>query len=135
MSVELRIALDCFDFLTINVEARTDLGVRVETFSIRSFGIGGVVWRRCPARFPVHARPCVRCAVKIGRGDPRMRGRTALWCSCLDQEKKQRDAELLTAHHTPPAVIPTTHSAMHLVAPELCLLRYIPSRFPSTIRR
>ena len=32
MCVELRIALDCFDVLTVNVEARTDLGVRVERF-------------------------------------------------------------------------------------------------------
>src|SRR5262245_30009018 len=30
MRVELRIALDCFDFLTVNVEARTDFRVRVE---------------------------------------------------------------------------------------------------------
>ena len=83
MRVKLRVALDRFDFLTINVEARSDLGVRVETLSIWFSGVTDVVRQRCPARFPVHPRPCVRCAVKIGRGDPRVRSCADLWCSCL----------------------------------------------------
>src|SRR5215470_5743148 len=33
--VELRIALDRFDVLTVDIEARTDFGVGVETFSVR----------------------------------------------------------------------------------------------------
>src|SRR4029453_15623276 len=97
MSVELRIALDRFDVLTVNVEARTDLGVRIETLSIWFSRVAGEIRRCFPARFPVHVRPCIRRAVKIGRGDLCMGGCTDLWCRCLDHDRKQRAGGLLNA--------------------------------------
>src|SRR4029077_17758729 len=135
MRIELRIALDCFNVLTVDIEARTDFGIRIETFSIWFVGIAGVVSHCCPARFPVHPRSCVRCAVKISRGDPSMGGGADFWCRCFDHDRKQRDAVLLNADHRDAWIVATTHSATHLVTPELCLFWHIPLRFPSAISR
>src|SRR5262245_38522957 len=135
MCVELCIALDCLDVLTVNVETRTDFGVGIETLSIRFIGIAGIIRRCGPARFPVHSSPCVRCAVKIGRGDPCMRRCTDLWRRCLHHDRKQGDAELLNADGSYASVIATAYNASHFVTPELCPFRHIPLRFPSAISR
>ena len=84
MRIQLRISLDCFDVLTVNVQSRADLGVRVETFAIAAFDLAAELRVCRPSRFPVHTRRYVRCAMKICGGNPGMRCCADLRCRCFD---------------------------------------------------
>src|SRR6059058_1643799 len=64
-----------------------------------------------------------------------MRCYANLRCRCFDHHRKQRNTILLNADKRYSVVVPSSNSATNLVAAELCLVRNVPFRFPTAVRR
>src|ERR1700738_4134451 len=130
MLVELRVAFDRFGLLDVGIEPRTDLTKGVVALKIILVYFRG----SGPGRFPMDVRFDVRCAMKIGGRNPRVRRCTNLVVG-LDNNREKRDAVFLNVDRCESGIFVGANFAADLVVPAASLVRHVPGRLPTAIVR
>ncbi len=127
--VELCVAFDRFGLLDLGVEPRTDLTKGVVALEILLLNFGG----SCPDRFPMDPRPDIRCAMKIGGRNPRVRHGTDLLDRLSRMTEKRGTRYSSTSIVCESGVFGAANFATDLVVPGASFVRHIPGRLPTAI--